>query len=108
MSPVFFLIAIVLYFSILLTIAWYTSRKATSVSYYLGNKQSPWFLVAFGLIGDSLSGVTFVSIPGAVANDKFSYMQIVLGYLVGYFVIAKVLLPLYYRLNLTSIYSYLG
>jgi Na+/proline symporter len=91
-----------------LTIAWYTSRKATSISYYLGNKQSPWFLVAFGLIGDSLSGVTFVSIPGAVVNDKFSYMQIVLGYLVGYFVIAKVLLPLYYRLKLTSIYSYLG
>lgn len=108
MSPVFFLISIVLYFSILLTIAWYTSRKATSISYYLGNKQSPWFLVAFGLIGDSLSGVTFVSIPGAVVNDKFSYMQIVLGYLVGYFVIAKVLLPLYYRLKLTSIYSYLG
>jgi len=108
MSPVYIVLSIVLYFSILLFISWYTSRNATSESYYLGNKQSPWFIVAFGLIGDSLSGVTFISIPGAVTNDKFSYMQIVLGYLVGYFVIAKVLLPLYYRLNLTSIYSYLG
>ncbi|MBK8551015.1 MAG: sodium:solute symporter [Ignavibacteria bacterium] len=108
MSPLFIIVFILLYFSILLTISWYTGRNATSQSYYLGNKQSPWFLVAFGLIGDSLSGVTFISIPGAVAKDQFSYMQIVLGYLVGYFVIARVLLPLYYRLNLTSIYSYLG
>lgn len=108
MSPVFFIIVIIVYFTILLFISWYTSRNATSQSYYLGNKVSPWFLVAFGLIGDSLSGVTFVSIPGAVTKDQFSYMQIVLGYLVGYFVIAKVLLPLYYSLNLTSIYSYLG
>ena len=108
MPPVFFIISIVLYFSILLTISWYTSRNATSESYYLGNKQSPWFLVAFGMIGDSLSGVTFISIPGTVAKDQFSYMQLVLGYLLGYFVIARVLLPLYYKLNLTSIYSYLG
>ncbi|MEO6695420.1 MAG: sodium:solute symporter [Ignavibacteria bacterium] len=108
MLPEYIVLSIVLYFSILLFISWYTSRNATSESYYLGNKQSPWFIVAFGLIGDSLSGVTFISIPGAVANDKFSYMQIVLGYLIGYIVIAKVLLPLYYRLNLISIYSYLG
>lgn len=108
MSPGFFVISIIVYFSILLFISWYTGRNATSQSYYLGNRVSPWFLVAFGLIGDSLSGVTFVSIPGAVSKDQFSYMQIVFGYLVGYFVIAKVLLPLYYRLNLTSIYSYLG
>lgn len=108
MSPFFIIVFILLYFSILLTISWYTSRNATSQTYYLGNKQSPWFLVAFGLIGDSLSGVTFISIPGAVAKDQFSYMQIVLGYLIGYIVIAKVLLPLYYRLNLTSIYSFLG
>lgn len=108
MSPTYIVLSIIIYFSILLFISWYTGRNATSESYYLGNKQSPWFIVAFGLIGDSLSGVTFISIPGAVTNDKFSYMQIVLGYLVGYFVIAKVLLPLYYRLNLISIYSYLG
>lgn len=108
MPPIFFVISILFYFSILLFISWYTSRNANSESYYIGNKQSPWFLVAFGMIGDSLSGVTFISIPGTVAKDQFSYMQIVLGYLVGYFVIAKVLLPLYYKLNLTSIYSYLG
>ncbi|MBK6772700.1 MAG: sodium:solute symporter [Ignavibacteria bacterium] len=108
MSPFFIITLILLYFSILLSISWYTGRNATSQSYYLGNKKSPWFLVAFGLIGDSLSGVTFISIPGAVAKDQFSYMQIVLGYLIGYIVIAKVLLPLYYKLNLTSIYSFLG
>lgn len=108
MSPVFIICFIFLYFSILFTISWYTSRNATSETYYLGNKKSPWFLVAFGLIGDSLSGVTFISIPGAVSKDQFSYMQLVLGYLLGYFVIARVLLPLYYRLKLTSIYSYLG
>ncbi len=108
MSPILIICFILFYFSILLTISWYTGRNATSQSYYLGNKQSPWFIVAFGMIGDSLSGVTFISIPGTVAKDQFSYMQIVLGYLIGYFVIAKVLLPLYYRLNLTSIYSYLG
>ncbi len=108
MSPFFIITFILLYFSILLSISWYTGRNATSQSYYLGNKKSPWFLVAFGLIGDSLSGVTFISIPGAVAKDQFSYMQIVLGYLIGYIVIAKVLLPLYYKLNLTSIYSFLG
>lgn len=108
MSPVFFIICLVLYFTILLSISWYTSRNAGSSAYYLGNKQSPWLIVAFGMIGDSLSGVTFISIPGTVAKDQFSYMQLVLGYLVGYFIIAKVLLPLYYKLKLTSIYSYLG
>lgn len=97
-----------LYFSLLLLISWYTSRNANQQSYFNGNKQSAWYLVAFGLIGDSLSGVTFISIPGAVYNQQFGYMQLVLGYLLGYLVIAMVLLPLYYRLNLTSIYSYLG
>lgn len=102
------LLIIVCYFALLFSIAWVTSRKAGSNAYFLGNKQSPWYAVAFGLIGDSLSGVTFVSVPGAVGAGQFGYMQIVLGYVVGYFVIAQVLLPLYYRLNLTSIYSYLG
>lgn len=96
------------YFAMLFTISWYTSRKATDSSYFLGNKSSPWFAVAFGLIGDSLSGVTFVSVPGSVAVAQFGYMQMVFGYLLGYLVIAQVLLPLYYRMNLTSIYSYLG
>ena len=107
MSPFLIIISILSYFSFLMLIAWYTSRKATNASYFLGNKASPWYAVAFGMIGDSLSGVTFISLPGTVLNGQFSYMQLVLGYLVGYFVIARVLLPLYYKLNLTSIYSYL-
>lgn len=108
MTTTIILGSIVLYFSLLLLISWYTSRNVDSQSYFNGNKQSPWYLVAFGLIGDSLSGVTFISVPGAVMNQQFGYMQLVLGYLLGYLVIAQVLLPLYYRLNLTSIYSYLG
>lgn len=107
MSPAFILASIGAYFCFLLGIAWWTSRNATNDAYFLGNKASPWYAVAFGLIGDSLSGVTFISVPGQVAAAKFSYLQIVLGYVLGYGVIAQVLLPLYYRLNLTSIYSYL-
>src|SRR5262245_16159352 len=107
MSPAFFLSCIGGYFLFLLLIAWYTSRHATNESYFLGNKASPWYAVAFGLIGDSLSGVTFISVPGQVGAKQFSYLQIVLGYVLGYVVIAQILLPLYYRLNLTSIYSYL-
>lgn len=84
-----------------------TSRKADSASYFLGNKSSPWILVALGMIGDSLSGVTYISVPGKVGVAHFSYLQIVLGYFVGYFIISHILLPLYYRLNLTSIYEYL-
>ncbi|MBC8173323.1 MAG: sodium:solute symporter [Chitinophagales bacterium] len=108
MSATIVLLIIILYFSFLFTISYFTSRKADSNAYFIGNKQSPWYAVAFGLIGDSLSGVTFVSVPGAVAASQFSYMQIVFGYIVGYLVIAQVLLPLYYKMNLTSIYSYLG
>ena len=107
MTPTLILICIATYFAFLLGIAWLTARKADSGAYFLGNKASPWYAVAFGLIGDSLSGVTFISVPGAVGKSQFSYLQIVLGYTVGYIVIASVLLPLYYRLNLTSIYGYL-
>src|SRR6187402_2698808 len=107
MSPVLILACVGGYFAFLLLIAWYTSRNAGNDAYFLGNKASPWYAVAFGLIGDSLSGVTFISVPGKVAADKFSYLQIVFGYVLGYVVIAEILLPLYYRLNLTSIYSYL-
>src|SRR5574343_252517 len=108
MTPLLILSCIAIYFSILLFISWYTSKNANQQSYFIGNRQSAWYLVAFGLIGDSLSGVTFVSVPGAVYNQQFGYMQLVFGYLLGYLVIAKVLLPLYYKLQLTSIYSYLG
>jgi SSS family transporter len=107
MSPALILFCIASYFGFLLLIAWFTSRNANNASYFLGNKASPWFAVAFGLIGDSLSGVTFISVPGQVGAAQFSYLQIVFGYVLGYAVIAQVLLPLYYRLNLTSIYSYL-
>jgi len=95
------------YFLLLIVISYFTSKNADTTTFFTANKQSPWYLVAFGMIGASLSGVTFISVPGWVADSQFSYMQIVLGYLVGYFVIATVLLPLYYRMNLTSIYTYL-
>jgi Na+/proline symporter len=95
------------YFIILLIVAWFTSRNSNNDSFFIGNKNSNWMLVAFGMIGTSLSGVTFVSVPGTVGTAGFSYFQVVIGYLLGYFVIAFVLLPLYYRLNLTSIYNYL-
>ncbi len=95
------------YFLLLITISFLTSRNANNASFFLGNKKSPWYIVAFGMISASLSGVTFISVPGWVIDSNFSYMQMVLGYLVGYFVIANVLMPLYYRLNLTSIYTYL-
>jgi len=107
MSPALILTCVGGYFAFLLLIAWFTSRNAGNSAYFLGNKASPWYAVAFGLIGDSLSGVTFISVPGKVAADKFSYLQIVFGYIVGYVVIAEILLPLYYKLNLTSIYGYL-
>lgn len=107
MSPYIIIASVAGYFGILLLIAWYTSRNANNESYFIGNKVSPWYAVAFGMIGDSLSGVTFISVPGAVGSSQFSYMQIVFGYLFGYLIIANVLLPLYYKLNLVSIYSYL-
>lgn len=95
------------YFAILLYISWATSKNATTDSFFTGDKKSPWFLVAFGMIGTSLSGVTFVSVPGKVMNSGWHYYQLVLGFFIGYFVVAFVLLPIYYKLKLTSIYSYL-
>ena len=106
-SPVLIVSFIVVYFLFLLFIGWYTSRNSTANSYFMGNKQSPWYLVAFGMIGDSLSGITFISVPGTVGTNHFSYLQLVFGYFVGYFIISHVLLPIYYRLNLTSVYEYL-
>lgn len=107
MSPLLIISCIALYFGALLLIAYFTSRNSTADSYFLGNKASPWYAVAFGMIGDSLSGVTYISVPGKVGVGHFSYLQLVLGYFVGYFIISKVLLPLYYKMNLVSIYSYL-
>jgi Na+/proline symporter len=96
------------YFALLLVVAWVTSRHADNNSYFIGNRNSSWGLVAFGMIGTSLSGVTFISVPGAVGSTSWHYLQIVLGQWLGYFVVAFVLLPLYYRLQLTSIYGYLA
>lgn len=107
MSSTLILGIILAYFALLILISQLTSRGANNKSFFIGNKNSPWYLVAFGMIGTSLSGVTFISVPGWVGDSNFSYMQMVLGYLLGYAVIAFVLLPLYYRLNLTSIYTYL-
>jgi Na+/proline symporter len=95
------------YFGVLIVISWLSGKNTDATSFYTGNKKSPWFLVAFGMIGASLSGVTFLSVPGWVANTHFGYMQTVLGYMVGYLIIAQVLIPLYYTKNLTSIYTYL-
>ncbi|MFN5984110.1 MAG: sodium:solute symporter [Fluviicola sp.] len=102
------LTVLISYFLVLIGIAYYTSRNADSDSFFTGNRQSPWYLVAFGMIGASLSGVTFISVPGAVINGSMGYFQVVIGYVVGYIVIAQLLMPLYYRLNVISIYEYLN
>jgi len=107
MNPTTLLIFVLLYFGVLLAVAWYTSKKSDNESFFIGNRNSNWVLVAFGMIGTSLSGVTFVSVPGGVSSGSFFYFQIVMGYMLGYLVIAFVLLPLYYKLKLTSIYTYL-
>lgn len=107
MSPQFIALIIVLYFSGLILISYLTTRKLDSQSFYKGTKRSPWYVIAIGMIGTSISGVTFISVPGWVLTKQFGYLQMVLGFLLGYFVIANVLLPLYYKLNLTSIYTYL-
>jgi len=107
MSPVLLFTFVIAYFLLLLGVAWYTSRNSNNESFFIGNRSSNWMLVAFGMIGTSLSGVTFVSVPGTVGLSAFSYFQVVIGYFIGYFLIAFILLPLYYRLNLTSIYNYL-
>ncbi|MEI8048134.1 MAG: sodium:solute symporter [Bacteroidota bacterium] len=107
MTPTLIFISFLTYTVLLFAVTWLTTRKSDSESFYIGNKSSPWFVVAYGMIGASLSGVTFMSVPGWVGATQFSYLLVVAGYLIGYTVIATVLMPMYYRLNLTSIYSYL-
>ncbi len=117
MSPWLLFSFVIGYFIMLLVVAYYTSRNSNNESFFIGNRKSNWMLVAFGMIGTSLSGVTFVSVPGTVGDfaangmdsphKAFSYFQVVIGYFIGYFVIAYILLPLYYRMNLTSIYHFL-
>ena len=106
MTPALVVFILTAYFLVLILISVLTSRGADTNTFFTANRQSPWFLVAFGMIGSSLSGVTFISVPGNVGNTGFGYFQVVLGYLLGYWVIIGVLLPLYYRLNLVSIYTY--
>jgi SSS family transporter len=107
MNPTQIILLILSYFGVLILISYFTGKNSGNDAFFKGNKQSPWFVVAFGMIGASLSGVTFISVPGWIEASQFSYMQVVLGYIVGYLVIGTVLLPLYYKLNLTSIYTYL-
>ncbi|HEX9172439.1 MAG TPA: sodium:solute symporter, partial [Telluria sp.] len=107
MSPVLLFCILIGYFALLLAVAWVTSRNANNDSFFIGNKSSNWMLVAFGMVGTTLSGATFISVPGAVGADAFGYGQILIGYVFGYIAVAFILLPLYYRLKLTSIYHYL-
>lgn len=112
LTPELILGLIAVYFVVLLLAAWYTTRQGDNQSFFIGNNQSPWYLVAFGMIGTSLSGITFISVPGAVGSlgttmGAFSYLQMILGNILGYWIIALVLMPIYYKLRLVSIYSYL-
>lgn len=107
MQPLYILLLIIAYFSVLVFISYITGKSANNQTFFKANNSSPWYLVAFGMIGASLSGVTFISVPGWIEAQQMSYMQMVLGYIVGYAVIGLILLPLYYKLNLTSIYTYL-
>jgi Na+/proline symporter len=107
MKPVYLLLLIAVYFCTLLLIAYLTGKNDSNETFFKANKKSPWYIVAFGMIGASLSGVTFISVPGWVQSSQFSYMQIVIGYLFGYLVIAYVLIPIYYNLKITSIYEFL-
>ena len=108
MNGIYILLTIVIYFGLLFMISKWTNQKTDNDAFFRGNRQSPWYVVSFGMVGASLSGVTFVSVPGMVRQIDMTYMQTCMGFFVGYLIIAHVLLPLYYKLNLTSIYSYLN
>ncbi|MBC7893083.1 MAG: sodium:solute symporter, partial [Sphingobacteriaceae bacterium] len=98
---------LLVYFAVLVTVSIFTSRNADTNTFFTANKQSPWYLVAFAMIGTTISGVTFISVPGEVGNSGWTYLQFLLGNFVGYWIVALVLVPLYYRLQLVSIYTYL-
>jgi Na+/proline symporter len=107
-TPLFILTLIICYFAVLMLISYFTSKEDSNQEFFTANRNSSWYLVAFGMVGASLSGVTFISVPGWVEESQFSYFQVVLGYMVGYFVVAYVLLPVYYKNQVTSIYEYLN
>lgn len=107
MSPTSILLLIAAYFGVLVLISYFTGKEDTNAAFFKANKSAPWYLVAFGMIGASLSGVTFISVPGWVESSKFNYFQVVLGYFIGYIIVAYLLMPIYYKFNVTSIYEYL-
>ena len=107
MTPVIVIITIVAYFALLFGISWFASRGSDNSTFFTGNRQAHWGIVAFAMIGAAISGVTFISVPGMVADKGYSYLQMVLGFIVGYFTIAYVLVPMFYKRNLISIYGYL-
>ena len=107
MNPYLVLSLVLGYFIVLVGISWVTSRNADTQAFFTANRKSHWFLVAFGMVGATLSGVTFISVPGEVGNSAFSYLQFIFGNILGYWLVAGILLPIYYRLNLVSIYSFL-
>ena len=107
-TPAFILFLIVGYFFVLMVISFLVSKEDSNETFFTANRNSPWYLVAFGMVGASLSGVTFISVPGWVQASQFTYFQVVLGYLIGYIIVAYILLPVYYNNNVTSIYEYLS
>ena len=107
MSSTLLIIAILAYFLLLFLISYITGKNDSNDTFFLGNRTSPWYVIAYGMIGTTLSGITFISVPGWVSSSQFSYLQMVFGFFVGYFIIARILLPLYYKLELISIYTYL-
>jgi len=107
MSPITITLIIGAYFLMLIGISLLTSKNDSNEDFFRAGKKSPWYVVAFGMVGASLSGVTFISVPGWIGGTEFTYLQVVIGYFFGYLIVSFVLLPLYYRLNLTSIYEYL-
>ena len=108
MSPISIIVTMLAYFAMLFTISYIAGKKADNAGFFIGNRKQPWYIVAFAMIGASISGVTYVSVPGMVASSGFSYLQMVLGFVVGQFVIAFLLVPLFYKMNLVSIYEYLN
>ena len=108
MSESLIITIVVLYFSLLFLVSQLTKGKSDNKTFFSGNKESPWYIVAFGMVGASLSGITFISVPGDVGAIDFTYFQVVIGYLFGYMIVAFVLLPIYYKYNLISIYEYLS
>lgn len=107
MTPVTIIITVVAYFLLLFTVSYLSGRKADNQGFFVGNRKSKWYVVAVATMGSFISGVTFVSVPGMVADKSFSYLQMVMGFIVGQFVIAFILIPLFYKMNLVSVYQYL-